>query len=283
MGPGGICNRYVKRDKRRKFANQSGYTGTAVLVYRPYCLTDISDFISCLQIRKGSQYPCLCQEEIRIPSLHERMTEGQKAPSLICPGNGSQCSQGKIALYESNPYRTAGFQGFGRCFCPGSPCIHNCNSGSFQFMLKQRQTCVGKAPCHQGSPFRQKRAVSLFPMGNRLVQHIQHILNRRQKAVVGIGKGLAVGNGPGQFTVNIDRAAAHPLRNAAASFQYVAAAPDQDLVTCILTAGYAQNLHRKCFNSIAGYNGFSISPHTGLQAVYRHQRCPGKDLRSKYT
>ena len=206
------------------------------------------------------------------------MTKSQNPSPLISPGYRSQRTQRQISLNQGCSNRTPRFQFSDRGSIPGSTGIRHCQTKRLQPFLQYRNPCRSKAACHQRRTFGQQRSICNRPMRFRPVQNIQHVLDRCQQAVVRIGKSRTICNSSHQFAVNVHRTAAHTLGNASAALHYLAAGPDQNLISHGITACHSQHFPRKGFYCITGNNCLCIAPHPRLQIFHRHQRCPGKGL-----
>ena len=208
------------------------------------------------------------------------MSEGQQPSALIHPGNGSQSAQRQISLHQGYAHGAARFQFLIRRNTGSAACIGQCYIKGLQPLLQHDKAFRGKASGLQRRTFGQQGGIRLFPVGFRTVQHIQHVLDRRQKAVMGIRKSLAIGNGAGQHSINVDRTAAHSLSDTAAAGNHIAAGPDQDLIAADLAAGHTQHLNRKGLYCVAVDDGLRITAHACPDILHRHQRRPCQHLRS---
>ena len=83
---------------------------------------------------------------------------------------------------------------------------------------------------------------------------------------------FAESNGANQPAVNINRTAAHALRNAAAFFDNVAACAHKYAVPSGFAAGNADNFNIKVFDIVAVNNRFANTLHARAYIFHRHQR-----------
>ena len=83
---------------------------------------------------------------------------------------------------------------------------------------------------------------------------------------------LAESYGADKPAVNIHRAAAHALRNAAAFFNNIAACAHKYAVPSGFAAGNADNFNVKVFDIVAVNNRFANALHARADIFHRHQR-----------
>lgn len=244
----------------------SGNAAEPVLADPSQGLAQSPHFESTLDIGHGGKNPGIGHEIVGIPVLEEGVAEGQDPSFFIGPGHGTDGPDDHIPPDQGNPHGTARFQfhivqGFR---APGHR-IRSEPEGRQSF-IEMGHPVGGKPADHQRCALGQEYGRP----GIGFVKEPEHFADGSQEAVIGVGKGLAVGHGSRQPAVDVHRTAAHALGDAAAFLQQRPGCFDQDVVAPGFRTGDPQDLHIEGFDVRAPDHRLSVAFHPRLQFFHRN-------------
>ena len=209
------------RDARCQIAVLAADTGAAVL-------GDLADFGSNRTELEGTgQVIDDCEdvgvvhEIVDAALFQEGMAEGDDVV-VIDVGHGPDGPHLHIAVDESRGDTAARFQRKGRTVAAGRGRIDGHEVVIRQFALHPRRRQAVEARRHEGRRNGDERRFAGIERPDfffrRHIPELEHVIDGRNHADTGIGKGPAVSDGTEEFAIDIDRTAAHALGNAARFF-----------------------------------------------------------------
>ena len=266
----------VKRREIRKLAGNPGNGRTAILIDDADIRPDGAELKRNLMRRHNGENIGVSHEIGCLAATHERMSK-RHHPVSVNIRHGPDGAQFQIAGDKGSCHRAAFFERNRRIV----PICHGRRIGNhiefFHFLGQVFHGLVGIAGRHERRRKRHQigrrarhEAGCLFVVHR---PHLHHVFNRRHHADPPIRIRETVANRAQQFSVDIDGAAAHALRNAARLIDNGTGHFDEHQIAAIraFILENAQHIHIKCRDIPTVHDGLRIPMHPLAHFGNRHK------------